>query len=491
MINLLFTMINTNIKVIEKVLEIGGKRSSVPVHLQNYHMEIIKRNWEQNKSIYVTPKVDGVLTNFEYNGIKFECEKLHNNMFLIDIMNGIKYMSYNVRFKMLEKIFKRQILHNVIDDNDTTNVLSKLNDNFSPRDTSTIVIKPIFVINKTFSKNQNVIELVLKICSQNNLQYPTDGWIFYLDGEQPLKYKPYNHLTIDVEHNNGMFLSSDNFTISNVTFDEQCKNENGIYRCYYGQNKKWIAKEKREDKIRGNKLGTILTLEYQQIDFTFNPKIVISPYYSDVVSHNKNTESHNFRNVSIANVLKKIGSSVLDIGCGNGSLFYHGLKAGMTFHYTGIEYDPYILAKAPLGGFYLWQDMNNLNIDQLQLTIEHSIKYYDTVVFTHSLHFCDDIQKLFNDISSITKKIIIIGIFSDYYVNDFELNDVKVVKQENETYDFYYSWKDHKVNDKLLNLAMFNNLNSWEIEESIHYENNTNPFIHMHHMLVLKNKKNL
>ncbi len=81
--------------------------------------------------------------------------------------------------------------------------------------------------------------------------------------------------------------------------------------------------------------------------------------------------------------------------------------------------------------------------------------------------------------------MIIVGIFEDYFTGDFELSDVKVKLQSNGNYDFYYKWKDHKITDKLLKNADFNNLDGWQISLQKQYCHDINPFIDMHQLLVL------
>lgn len=493
-------MINTGIEVKEKVLKIGGKRSAVPVHNQDYHMHVLEHLFNSGQNIYITPKVDGVLTNFEYCGMLFECEKLDGNMFLIDVINSVKYQSLYTRFKMLESIFKTKMLHQITSKNDVKNIINQQYDTFIKHNTCVLVIKPIFYINKNnMNINENMHDLLAHVLN-NNFQYKTDGWVIYSDGLQTIKSKPMSTLTIDVEYyqEQKVFISSDKFVLNNIEFETNVDNIDGIYRCYYSYcKKKWVARDKREDKIRGNKLGTIVTLYADHIGYQL-PKHTVTnfkPYYFDNTNdkkYNKKTESHNFRSVCLNDIINNINvqaNSILDIGCGNGSLYYHLLKQGRDIFYTGFDIDPFMLSKTPLGGYYLWQDINNLDassiLNCLTISIAMSINPYDAITFIHSLHFCEDKSKLFNEMLKLTECVIIVGIFEDYFPGDFELDDVKVKKQEIGLYDFYYKWKDHKITDKLLKNSDFENLNGWKITEKKQYEHLTNPFINMHQLLIL------
>lgn len=495
-------MINTGIEVNEKVLEIGGKRSAVPVHKQNYHHPVLEHIFNSGQNIYITPKVDGVLTNFEYCGMLFECEKLDGNMFLIDVINSVKYQSFYTRFKMLESIFKTKMLYQIKTEGDVCDILNQYADTFVKHDNGVLVIKPIFYINKN-NTYDGVFDMFSHIiCSST--QYNTDGWIIYADGIQTLKWKPVPALTIDVEYHQEqqVFTSSDKFILNNIEFDSHVENINGVYRCYYSHaEKKWLARDKRNDKIRGNKLGTITALHiqctgYLHTKYPEDPTVSnLKPYYFDdnnLNKYNKKTESHNIRNLCMTDIKNHISAesnSILDIGCGNGALYYNLIKQGRDVFYMGIDIDPFMLSKTPLGGCYLWQDINNLDVQHIlhKTLISKLVNNiaFDVVTLIHSLHFCQDIWKLFGRIKKLTKCVIIVGIFEDYFPGDFELDDVKVKKQENGLYDFYYKWKDHKVTDKLLTNSVIENLVGWEITHKHQYKHPTNPFINMHQMLIL------
>lgn len=497
-------MINTQITIKEKVLEIGGKRTQIPVHLQDYHLYILTKMFNQGKNIYVTPKVDGVLTNFEYSGMLFECEKLDSNLFLIDVLNNVKYQSVYLKFKMLEKIFKTQMLHQIKDINEINKILST-QDKYLNLGHTSLVVKPVFVLNVN-NINKNEFTNIIHHLTNFEYLYKTDGCIIYADNFQTTKIKPLKHMTIDVEYNSSsdIFSSADKFVLKNVYTDELL--ESGIYRCNFKTDlKKWIVNEKRNDKIRGNKLGTILTIFEEIINLknNFEPQTLnLQPYYFDNIDkheYNKKIETHKFRKELINTVLNFIlnteVNSVLDIGCGNGSLYYNILKSNNSnIFYTGIDIDPFILSKTPLGGKYIWNDINNLDLNKLTTPMSHIINtgysLYTVATFIHSLHFCKDIPKLLKTLKNFVEIIIIVGIFEDNFENNFENNDVKVIKQTNGFYDFYYKWKDSKITDKLLNISMFENLEDWYISEKM-LEHNENKFFNMHNILILKKKEEI
>jgi len=310
---------------------------------------------------------------------------------------------------------------------------------------------------------------------------------------QTIKCKPEIHLTIDIEHNDNIFKSSDNFVLNNVQFDENVIHENGVYRCAW-KNNKWLAKEKREDKNRGNKFGTIVTLQSHVSKIMINQLVDdnnFKPYYFDKKSHTeKKSPSHDIRNVCLNDVIKVCGNvrSILDIGCGNGTLYYKFLKNKTDIFYTGIDVDPFILTKTPLGGHYIWENINVLNENLLTMStslLTNSEFKYDIVTFVNSLHYCTNIPQLFEKISKLTNKVIVVGIFEDHFTNDIELSDVKVKKLDNGMFDFYYKWKDHKITEKILKLSDLD-LIGWTCNTIKPYQDLTNPFISMHQLIVLE-----
>lgn len=489
-------MLNTNIKVKENVLSVGSKRTCIPVHIQQYHWHILENMYEKSNNIYLTPKVDGILSNFEYCGNIFECENMDNNMFLIDILNNEKNQSYYMRFKLLEKIFNTKILCEITNLEDYYKYLEIYSDTCFNLEETLLVIKPIFFVNKLNLKTdfKNTLEIIFN----SNLQYKTDGWIIYADNLQTLKKKPSIYMSIDIEYiaSSNNFMSSDKFILKDFEFENNGDMSDGVYRCYYSLVKnKWIAKEKRNDKIRGNKIGTIITIKSEVENYYTEKKYVnslnLNPYYTTNIKNKKKTLSQDFRNtclIDIINIISNKSISILDIGCGNGSLYSYLNKNETNIFYTGIDIDPYILSKTPLGGCYLWQDINNLDIKLLSKQIFNvsSNGVYDTVIFSHSLHYSTNIKTLFKTLEILTNQIIIIGIFEDYFNYNFKLEDVKVDKRSDGMFDFYYSWKQEKITEKILRTSDFENIENWKIIAKKHYSNSNHHFINMHQMLILQ-----
>jgi SAM-dependent methyltransferase len=479
------------------------KRSSIPVHIQNYHMTILKQVYDSGKNIYVTPKVDGVFTNCEYGGILYECEKIDNSMILLDILNNVRYSSHYTKMKMLEKIFKTRIIHIVSNIGDISNILlkyEKISLNI-PEMHFNMVTKPTFVINKnTFT--DDIMQTIKKLKNESvEYAYPTDGWILYTDDIQPLKLKPLEHLTIDIEYDiiNNVFCSSEGFIIPDVSICSIYKQSkpNTIYRCYWIEGK-WMAMEERQDKIRANKIGIILTIQAEHTGLAnLDNPIYQSPYYFENEKiYNKKSESHDIRNIIFDDVVNKIGSmlnlksGILDIGCGNGNL-YRGLTkdlGNLAQIYTGIDIDTNVLIKATMGGLYLCEDINNIDFNKILKYSSNIIDGYNVTTFINSLHFCDNIPKLFEELKKVTKYVLIVGIFEDYFKGNFEILDVRVEKTNDGRYDFYYKWKSQKVTDSLLKMSDFNsgNLDGWDIIYEHQYTHVSNPFINMHKMIILK-----
>lgn len=482
-------MTNTNIHV---NLHDGKQmtKNKIPVHVKDYHVPLLHKMYNSGKNIYLTPKVDGIFTLCEYCGIMYECEKVNSNLFLLDVHNTIKYNSHYVKIKMLEKVFKTQIVYNITCVNDLILQIKKMENGNIPTDNNLIFTKPTFLINKLYF-NGNLNDLLNIAYKSMNLKYPTDGWVLYLDNYNPIKIKPINHMTIDVKWDNDkkIFLSNEEIEIENIEFCKNAQIESNIYRCYWDNNK-WKATEIRNDKTRPNKIGIILSIESDNktnhnkfIDYD----IIQKPYYfDDHKISQKNSESHNIRNTLFDNVINAIKNtnSVLDVGCGNGKLYHTINKLNNKIVYTGIDVDPYILCNASLCGLYFWEDINKINTNSL--LSKSKLKLYDHIVFINSLHFVENIPQLFKQLEHTGKYVIIVGIFEDYYSNDIELNDVKVKKLENGKYDFYYKWKTEKITEKILKLSDLH-IQNWTQTYFKHFEHPTNMFINLHAMIILEN----
>lgn len=98
-----------------------------------------------------------------------------------------------------------------------------------------------------------------------DLPYGTDGWIINsLFRNKIVKYKPFEHLTVDLLKNGSNWLSLSNKNYQIRTLDGHQYEDGYVYRCYW-ENSGWVAKEKRVDKDVPNSDRLVAQVQYMHI----------------------------------------------------------------------------------------------------------------------------------------------------------------------------------------------------------------------------------
>jgi SAM-dependent methyltransferase len=481
----------------------------VPLHIMSYHIPVIKYEYDTDNNLYITPKVDGSYGQFKFSDIDtniYQCEILGNYAYVFDIICHDQ-KSFLHRMMMLEKIFDTKILFTV---SNTVEIISILND-YSKKytkinyDTNAILIrtKPVFIINKNIFNSDNIEQLFDIITNNYDTYYPNDGWIMYINSlKHPLKIKPLNHLTIDI-----LYDEKINMAISNLP-----KIVNGkIIRCYWDNKyQSWTYLNTRNDKKKGNNVYVVnqimnnvkYPIYFYKIWKSFNTKsntfnftekhIQIRPYYKNTISKNIGNGQKNKIQLlrlsffsDIHNLLlreNKTNISILDIGCGNGSLNkFLSCKKLEKFYYVGIDIDPFMLSHAYLNGMYYWNDINSDNffdniVDQ----------QYDFAIFINSFHYIINKETFLKHLKQHVNKIIIINIFNNENTN-IDTEEVKVVKLEKNMFEYHYKWKNDIFIEEMMRESDFTknvNDSGWKILNIKRYDNN-DEFIGLHTMYVL------
>ena len=260
--------------------------------------------------------------------------------------------------------------------------------------------------------------------------FPIDGWIFTPNKKGTIaKYKPFEHLTIDVNHVDGKWLSGDNQRIE-VYNNSNINYKNGIYRCYWDIfSKKWYAKDFRKEKYKANKLQLINNIHNQQVyQWNISDFPVIKKYYHEkIISKNQyDIEFLKNQRKIFAQLFSDMPKhKILDIGCGNGNIIKY-LPETMK-SYLGIEIDPNCI-----WNFYqkinknkkknmdiMWCDMGETwNIENqkkflktdsvyIQNNLYQKINHlvFDTIILNFSIHNCfQNLERLNNLITEINLK---------------------------------------------------------------------------------------
>ena len=260
--------------------------------------------------------------------------------------------------------------------------------------------------------------------------FPIDGWIFTPNQKGTIaKYKPFEHLTIDVKHINDKWLSGDNQIV-----DVYCRKDtiykNGIYRCYWNStNQKWYAKDFREEKYKANNLDLIKNISNQQLyQWNINNFPITKQYYQEKCLVKNRNDIHFLKNQR--DIFAKLFSelpchNILDIGCGNGHIIRELPKEMES--YVGLEIDPgciwncyqKINNSKKENMSVLWCDMGvNWELKKQEQHLKTKSIYiqeklyqnfttciFDTVILNFSIHNCfQNLERLNNLITEINLK---------------------------------------------------------------------------------------
>jgi SAM-dependent methyltransferase len=171
----------------------------------------------------------------------------------------------------------------------------------------------------------------------NNGSYENDGYIITpLNGDNEIKIKPRDKMTIDLECKNKQLCDSD----GNVYGVESLSN--GIYRRHPNG-----TFEHRYDKFKANSYKIINNIiNLSKIYYTLGKKL----YYTDKEYNYNHTwdiiTKNNNKNFIDMNKLMYPEESILDLGCGKGKVLSLSKDTLKQKYYTGYDYDHYILSKA-------------------------------------------------------------------------------------------------------------------------------------------------
>jgi len=264
-------------------------------------------------------------------------------------------------------------------------------------------------------KNIILEEDYLNIC-ENGI-YKCDGLILSpLNGKKEIKIKPKSLMTIDLLWNGVNWIDREGNNWAQIIQHNPEINisPNTIWRCYpCKDNKKFIAKELRYDKIKSNPWKVVATT-IKLINYNWNTSIILKPYY------HKNAEQNiewfkiiNKQNIILEEQIKLLNAltnqSWLDLGCGKGKILHYILKYNPK-EYLGLDIDKDRLINA----IHKFDKKINYNIEFIpsdlskewntedSWSIINMSKKYDFIVSNFSImHFFTD--KFWEQINKISK----------------------------------------------------------------------------------------
>lgn len=434
-----------------------------PVHIKSHQLIWLAK--QKNKNLYLSPKADGTYKQINIiNKLIFEAEYIEKlNLYLVfDIKNypSVQNNTYLNRLNYLNALhkMKQATIEKVSSLNQIKKLIEIHNNNLVEYLGSNVngikwYPKQVFINNL---KGEDLLDLL----DDENIKfnYDTDGWILTLDNFKNIfKYKPKNHLTIDLYFKNNMFFTSDN-TIVNCDFEnDDNKQNNSIYRCYW-LNNKWKAKDLRFDKLYPNPSYLVDELENlhqnywtanslkkyfnENLYYTFDENIFIEDLVIKKILDNKKNIINR-----ITNIITFEDKNIIDIGCGKG-IFLDSIKNH--YSYLGIDIDPCCITLAEFKykskkNTFIWQNFVNLELGC----------DYNIFLLINTIHFfINDLDSFFQKINKLLLpqcQIIILFIDYDKILEDFNYNDELIIKKiNNELFFFKYPWINKSFEEKII-----------------------------------------
>jgi len=474
-----------------------------PIHVMPYHVSFMKHQYDSGNDIYLTPKCDGVYSQFKLNNNDnnvFQCELIDNFAYVFDII-CLTISSFRTKMRLLELIFNVKILYTIKNVNDIHTIFNKYHLEFkltqSKNSSKIIRTKPVFVINKnTFDSDE--IKKLFNIFDNEYYtpDYPNDGWILYIDQlNNPLKIKSLKYLTVDLSYDG---MTNCKTSDGNIIFVHNIPKKllNCIIRCNWNNNH-WEYLDTRKDKNSANNMNIVKNI-YENIK---NPiqyyDIWTQHYQMPYYNGNCNANNNNIKSLRLASFeliykilccVSKIQTSVsiIDIGCGNGSLNKYLLSKHIDqYSYIGVDIDPFILSKSSPNGVHIWNDFNSPTFFS---RINNC--FFDFAVFINSFHYISDKKQFLINMKEHFHNIIIVDLFDNNNFDNIETGDVIIKRKYDNLFEFNYKWKNNIFIEKIMKKSDFEkyifDANGWNIHSCKKFESHTSDkFINLHTMYVI------
>ncbi len=442
--------LNNNSKIDELTFPIPfSHQFKNPHHHEPYHVPFIMHQLKNHKSIYITPKADGIKKQIQYENMIFEVEKDESTSPItfkyIDLArSSFINPNFETRIKSIENVFKIKMMYEI----DLKNINSLKDYMNKDVNINNLIFKPIIKITAECLDIENMCELYSYLSINPNTSYPNDGWIVYFESYlQPLKFKQIDFLTVDL-----------------IGDDDK------IYKCLpYLENGKIKTKilTERLDKVKPNR-NDIVQLIHNRLINEAKYKTMIIDYirnpYSIYYEHDVNVETISkdikdlltLQRQNIYNILNSIdmnGLNVIDLGCGNGNIGKYLIENRNVITYYGIDADPIILSNnliRNINHINMWGDINS-DFDYKSLIESRSI---DVILMINSVHYMKTYDLL--SISETKRKVtlIIVSMFSDT-IDEVLVNKILTygdnfsIEKINDKYRFTYPWKKVSFIEKI------------------------------------------
>lgn len=440
-----------------------------PIQISPYYVCSVYEAFNSESNIYITPKADGV-TELLYDPateITYDSENIGDKNLIFHSYKKLEHhktLADHIFFtgKMLSEFGDGEMLvpvnkiSDIIDENKKYKCDNKYN------------VKKIFKINKKFFKD--TFNDFLDLVSVNAItSFPCDGWIVFSDYfKMTFKFKPIEHLTIDIIYNN-----------KNIVYPHMLKvedmpkiNDTKVIRLKYNSNdKKWKFDKVRDDKNLGNN-NKIINEVMSYAEYNYNYKDCIIKYNETKnIYHKKKIDDFKFLKLfsflkeTLLNIILLYNfDNILDLGCGKGIRIFHGFIFN---HYVGIDIDCTHYINTNNNEYnrqFIWGDMCS---DKMEFFTNILTKYdkFDLILLNNTIYYALEsetkLETLINNIKKLLseKGIIVISSFiSDFMeeLTDFHGITIKSLDKSDNIYEFCFPWLEKKIINTIPSLEKIN-----------------------------------
>ena len=454
---------------------------------------------QKSGNVSLAPKADGIRKEIIINGVICDAEYIENlDLYLIfDVFN-----TSNKNANLFERMNSLRKTHSTAKDLDLSNTLvNKISI------LENLIEKDRFILNEYLKQTTDEIKWYPKfniiskldpniflecVNKQFDFGFPVDGWIMFpLSYEKTKrkraigKYKPKQHMTIDVEFKNNRWRTKDGIELSILNIP----NKEGVWRCYW--NNGWIANDYRIEKKDSNpyKLVKFLT-DFHKCpwDSTMLIPLCKVPYYnpsysilSNGISNYLESQRREFYSLIGKCVTNQV-FNIFDVGCGKGKII-QALKVSFShkliksFKVVGIDADPASIweAKSRHSRFdWMWGDFTKKNWEIESFLKVDFEQNFDLIVSNFSISYALSNPKIFFDgINKLTR------IGSSFFLHFLDVekietypfpDEIKIKKLGRQYYEFDYPWLNGKIKEYVLsksNIIELFRLYDWFINDEI------------------------
>jgi hypothetical protein len=448
---------------------------NIPIQISPHCVCLLYEAFQNDSNIYITPKADGkteFLHDSETN-IYYDSENIYEKYLIFESYTKLPHHTYHA-----DRIFFMGKMLNKYGDGEMLIHINKLStvkhENLNYKFDNKYNIKKIFKLNKQFFKD--TFEELLDFLSINpQTSFPCDGLIVFSDYfSQTFKFKPIEHMTIDVSYNGKKIVYPHLIDVE----DMPDINSEIIIRLKYNKiTNKWKFDKFREDKTMPNNIKIIDEItSYVKYNINYNECIVKYNETKNIYNkknYNKMKFCELFDEMSTCfNKHVKSHFNILDLGCGRGNSKnkYLCTYSSAKYKYVGIDKDCTHFINSIKNDIeksisfcygkvqFLWGDMCSEKMEYFTNILENCEKF-KTILLNNTIYYAlENNTNLENLINNINKYIhcdgdVVISSFILDFIEEIDnINDISIKHIDDNNYKFTFPWLENPLINKVISI---------------------------------------